>query len=422
MTEEPTRADGTPAGAIAEPLVIIKDAQRVDVVYSFSFVDIESAQEFVRDEVESGTDAEQITLYWAVPVRLLTDARGTSMLRPSVPPGVAVEDESEAETADIWAAHDEPAAEPVIEPNAATEHRRVLEEAPNAHSGVANGMSVGQETFELTSWIERARRKPPTNGADETPSSRPSLDTRQSASDTEFEPAAVADETLLDLLESIDVEATMAEMTQEPALVSGSRSDEVFVAAADEPPVELIAEEIVEEAADFEREDLETEAIVEEPTIEAPTVTSVEPPAPEVEDRMELDEQREESLQTSANDEAVDVQPVAPPLEIENNGRADERHEPLDGHRNGFITLEPSDLVVHTNGHSKVEPAEPPAEVRESPEATIETEAEQADDGKDGAFDIRIDIHLGSSRAMKVKRWEAKDKPFDGFKSPPGRF
>ena len=427
MTEEPTRDDGTPAAVIAEPLVIIKDAERADVVYSFSFVDIESAQEFVRDEVDSGTDAEQITLYWAVAVRLATNAQGQSMLRPSVPPGVAVEEESEAETADIWAAHDEPAAEPVTGPDAASEHHRVLQEAPNAHSGVANGMSVGEETFELTSWIERARRKPQTNAADETPSSRPPfgsrLDTRQSASDTEFEPAAAAGEAPFDLHESIEVEATIAQTTQEPALASEARSDEGFVAAADEPPLELIVEKIVEEAADFEREDLETELFVEDATIEAPRVASVEvPPAPEVEDRTELDELREEGLENPANDEEADVRSVTPPVEIENNGRADERHEPSDGNRNGFITLEPSDLVVHTNGHSKVEPVERPAQISESPEATIETEAEQADDSKDEAYDIRIDIHLGSSRAMKVKRFDVKEKPFDGFKSPPGRF
>jgi hypothetical protein len=78
---------------------------------------------------------------------------------------------------------------------------------------------------------------------------------------------------------------------------------------------------------------------------------------------------------------------------------------------------------VHTNGHSKIKPAEPPSEVTESPEATIETEAEQITNSeKDEAFDIRIDIQLGSSRAMKVKRWGIQENPFNGFKSPRGRF
>src|SRR5438093_4787102 len=173
MTEEPQ--SDTPSGAIAEPLVMIKDAQRVDVVYSFSFVDRESAEAFVHDEVENGTDFGQVTVYWAVPVRLVTDALGRSMLTPSVPPGVVAAEETEAETADMWAAQKEPAVEPLAEPDPAADTRRVLHEAPSAHTGVANGMSVGQETFELTSWIERASRKPQRNRTDGMPSSRPSL-------------------------------------------------------------------------------------------------------------------------------------------------------------------------------------------------------------------------------------------------------
>src|SRR5437867_10073060 len=50
MKEEPS-CENPLAAALAEPLVIINDAQRTDVVYSFSFVDIESAQGFARDEV-----------------------------------------------------------------------------------------------------------------------------------------------------------------------------------------------------------------------------------------------------------------------------------------------------------------------------------------------------------------------------------
>ena len=52
----------------------------------------------------------------------------------------------------------------------------------------------------------------------------------------------------------------------------------------------------------------------------------------------------------------------------------------------------------------------------------VKAEAEETDDDADQAFKIRIDIQLRSSRAMKVKRWEAKETPFEGFKSPRGRF
>src|SRR5439155_1221215 len=81
---------------------------------------------------------------------------------------------TEADTADMWAAQEERAVEPVAEPDPAAEPRRVFQEAPNAHTGVAKGMSVGQETFELTSWIERARKKPQRKWTDKMPSRRSS--------------------------------------------------------------------------------------------------------------------------------------------------------------------------------------------------------------------------------------------------------
>ena len=49
MTEQPSIDSG------AEPLVMISDVSRDGVVYLFSFVDIESAQTFLRDEEERGT-------------------------------------------------------------------------------------------------------------------------------------------------------------------------------------------------------------------------------------------------------------------------------------------------------------------------------------------------------------------------------
>ncbi len=338
MTEEPMPAQGGLSRAIAEPLVMIKDEQRVDVVYSFSFVDIESAQAFIQDEIKNGADPAQITLYWAVPVRLESDALGNSILTPSAPPGVVVEGETEAETADVSAAQEEPTVEPVVEPDLAAEARRVLQEAPNANTGVANGMSVGQETFELTSWIERMRRKP----------------------EARVEDAALEDEVV--------------------------------------------------------------ESVVEEVLVEAPAVESVDgPPTLEFEDPTELDERQDGRIEASAADSEPDVKAVSPPLQTEADRRMGEFNEQYDGSNNGFITLEPVDIVVHTNGHSKVEPAEPPSEVTESPEATIETGPE-VDGDLDQALDIRIDIQLGSSRAMKVKRWGIQENPFKGFKSPRGRF
>ena len=418
MTEEPRPQDGIVLGAVAEPLVIIKDLDRTDVVYSFSFVDIESARAFVDDEIQRGTDLEQITLYWAAPVRLTTDALGKAILTPSVPPGV--EEQTRAESGEMWSRVEQPAVEQASEPDGASEARLVFQEAPHAHTGVANGMSVGQETFELTSWIERARRKPRTNGAEETPPASPSFNSRFDDRETAaFEPPAITDELpLVDARESSAGAARIAETVEGPALapqppVSGN--------AFEDAAVEVVFEEAVVAAV---TEDNVVEAVAEEAVMEAPAAESAQAPAQvEVEGGVELEDQHEQRLEAPVHDTQSDIQSVAPSLEIEAAGHSEEPHERSNGYENGFIRLEPFDLVVHTNGHAKVEPAEPPSEVTEPPEATVQRGAEHTlEDETADALEIRIDIQLGSSRAMKVKRWEAKDKPFDGFKSPPGRF
>ena len=434
MMEEPTSADGTPAGAIAEPLVIIKDAQRVDVVYSFSFIDIESAQEFVRDEVESGTDAEQITLYWAVPVRLVADARGTSMLRPSVPPGVAVEEESEAETADIWAAHDEPAAEPVTEPDAAAEHRRVLQEAPNAHSGVANGMSVGQETFELASWVER-------RSGDRRSDDRRFANTRPAEATVEMEtgtrgPVEMRDEAREKLPEATtqnvtaalpghaDVGLTPAEPVAEPSDMARDEQLALLEIPADAPwtITEGAVEKQAAQDATEERDTFDVLPLLEDNEVE----TAVEAPLAEgaKEEQVEHDEgpaERPNGKTDNAERSAALISELVPgdarKVTAEATELSDESWE-------GFITLGPADIVVLKNGHSKVEPEDLDSQIDGSAEAIVEIGAESGpvdEEDLDQAPEIS-EIDLESSRAMKVKRWDTKEKPFDGFKSPPGRF
>src|SRR5262249_17860415 len=107
MSEDPPVGEDVLSSAEAEPLVIIEDARRPDVVYSFSFVDIDSAQAFVSDEVENGTDREQIKVYWASPVKLGRNAQGNPILTPSVPPGAEGVDEGEDATNAISSVQEE---------------------------------------------------------------------------------------------------------------------------------------------------------------------------------------------------------------------------------------------------------------------------------------------------------------------------
>jgi hypothetical protein len=50
-----------------------------------------------------------------------------------------------------------------------------------------------------------------------------------------------------------------------------------------------------------------------------------------------------------------------------------------------------------------------------------EVRIDAATNGWDETISIQIGIHL-QSRALRMKRWEVKDEPFEGFKSPPGKF
>src|SRR5438093_88516 len=242
MKEEPSRENPL-AAALAEPLVIIHEAQKTDLVYSFSFVDIESAQGFVRDEVANGTDPAQIALYWALSVRLTTDANGTTILTPSVPAGA---------------------------------EREV---------------------------------------------------------DTEVRPLA-------DLYERIENASSIPETADEPAALSESPAIvEAFEAVADEPAAELVCEDVVvgDTAVDVVVGDAVVEAInedddVAQSLIEAAAAEPAEAPA-------EVEVERPQA----------DVQSIAPSPEIEDDGRAAEDHERSSGYENGFISLEPFDIVVHTN-------------------------------------------------------------------------
>ena len=57
----------------------------------------------------------------------------------------------------------------------------------------------------------------------------------------------------------------------------------------------------------------------------------------------------------------------------------------------------------------------------EEPHVVHEIRVDAATNGREETISIQIGIHL-QSKALKMKRWEVKDEPFEGFKSPPGRF
>ncbi len=67
----------------AEPVVLIRDAKRPGLVYTFSFTDIDSAHDFVRHEVKAGLDLAQTAIFWAAPAEATVDHWGQITVTPS---------------------------------------------------------------------------------------------------------------------------------------------------------------------------------------------------------------------------------------------------------------------------------------------------------------------------------------------------
>lgn len=70
----------------AEPVVLISDPSRPGLVYTFSFVDLDSAYDFVRHEMKSGVHLAQTAIYLAAPAEVTADGWGQINVTPSRPP------------------------------------------------------------------------------------------------------------------------------------------------------------------------------------------------------------------------------------------------------------------------------------------------------------------------------------------------
>ena len=66
----------------AEPVVLIRDPSRPGLVYTFSFVDLDSAYDFVRHEMKAGLDPNQTAIFWAVPAEATADHWGEITVTP----------------------------------------------------------------------------------------------------------------------------------------------------------------------------------------------------------------------------------------------------------------------------------------------------------------------------------------------------
>ena len=490
MTERP---EGGHDGA-AEPLVMIRDTSRDGVVYLFSFVDIDSAQAFLRDEVERGTQLDTMFLYWAVQVKREIDRWGKLTLTPSTPPGVAAyEPDAETPESDGWVVREAPEVERAPA-KPAGDARALMEEAPNARTGVTELDDPGNETFELTSWMERARKKPAGQGdvvraaaelvaarknhlkqrreetepktvleeqiaVEKTPESyQPGpfveaapvvhAEVESSEPDTDFQaPAVVEEAPLASEPEAVVETAAVVEAAQDAA--QPEVAAEVLAVVADTPEPEVAIEpaaveetdaaaesEVAFEAAAVEESTEKTEfqatgtaaaeangaeVAEQERRVRASTNGNGHKPPRDAEIVVEINGHKtvhEPLAALSANGSpAVDKQR---PLVHEETLPSMNGNAPANGHAAEVTSLngEGKPAIEHPSVHSDAEAGDA---VDQAPNIVHEIRVDAATNGRDETISIQIGIHL-QSRALRMKRWEVKDEPFEGFKSPPGRF
>jgi hypothetical protein len=69
-----------------EAVILVRDERRNDVVYPFSFVDLDKAWTFLRQEMQKDLDLGRVSIYWAVPIDIEVDALGKVHMSPDAPP------------------------------------------------------------------------------------------------------------------------------------------------------------------------------------------------------------------------------------------------------------------------------------------------------------------------------------------------
>jgi hypothetical protein len=405
-----------PESSLAEPLVLIRDDAREGVVYMFSFANLTAADEFIAQEADHGTDPDSIVLHWAVPVKREFDQFGKIFLTPSTPPTSSDFEPLLKVEVDRRVEQQAPAAA-----EAPTANRAEFEEASNARTGVARPMGGAEETFELTSWVSRGRERA---------SDRLAADMEPTEQLMERDEPAMSVEPVMEEVAAVLEEALgdAPGTAESVAIMWDDMTDEVVELASDD---EVVCQPMEGEAP-----------ITDSPTFTEPVqveqvLTDRETPGETFEAEILADESS-----TLVESVEAGVLPSASETPAErrddNFGAADETDLP-DHHLPEHVVAPPS---VNGNGHvhevsnSLWERAgELAGSVQYDAPETDASPEEITKKIKEVLVNVNVSVNLADpsqsestanvsieSRALKIKRWEVREEPFEGFNSPPGRF
>jgi len=376
-----------PAGGHREALVLIRANHTSDVVYVVSFTDLESAWSFARFETKRGLDPSHLVIYWAAFATVREELNGVTIL-PSAPPATT------SLTAATLAPPPVKAAGPAVS-EAPTETEEEAEAAYRAQAARAQAAEAAQlaeaahqAEAEAARIAEEARAAAIARGAEEArieaeadAARAEALRVEAEAETARAEAARIAAETEAVRAEATRIEAEAARA--EAARVEATRRVETVRQVQADARALAEATRIAEESRRAEILD----ATIEGSLQLAPPLTVGTPPEPIT--SYPGDEEAVEDAVPGDVDEPAAVGTVFlhPPAETE--GRTQVEIPP---HLRKGARIKKRDIPDPTAGLPTTTPLD--------------------------EFDIAYEVE----RLLTNRRWDKRQEPFNGFKSPPGRF
>jgi hypothetical protein len=408
-----------------EALVLIRAKSDSDLVYVVSFLDLESALSFTRFELRRGLYIGNVMIYWAAFTQIREELEGVTILPSAAPPSAKewplTKDERLAPPLPQAKATPQPVAEPPAESIAEAEARqaveRYLEQNPEK---AAEPVAEQPATVEDTT----LRLDPPVI-AEPPASIEP---------EPIFEPEPVSEEAAVAdalVLQHPPVAEPEPEVIIEPeATVETPPSVEHPNAALRRPtPWSPKRRWAPREGRRQEREPEETqlEPAAEEPALIEDTIAAVEV-APVVEDTTVTFEQtvaiEEPAVEQAAVKETpiAELRPAQSVLDAEESEALQAIAERVssfagdeEAEREDEPFIEASTIVAEPVADPIIEPEELPMEEKKP---VVDPTANFPKPEKYEEFDIALEVE----RLLKNRKWESREGPFRGFKSPPGRF
>ena len=344
-----------------EALVLIRANHTSDVVYTVSFVDMESAWSFARFEAKRGLDISHLVILWAAFATIREELDGVSVLPAAAPatraqharafPGVSTAELEATETVREYERREEPASNAGAAAPEAPEDEAKLAEAEAERRAEGARRAAAEEAARIARQAQNELRE-----------ARAAADAARAQAEAEATRRHEAERRLEEQRQAADAAARSSALAD---LASGIESALTMPEDTAEDPVVLDAPGMALESL----AETPTKPLLEDPsqTIEAPAETDA------------LDN----GDQPAARGTVFAHAPAAETAETEEDTE----------------TVDIPEYLRRADGSG-----DPDDDLPKIP--------------KLDEFDIAYEV----ARLLENRRWDKRDEPFQGFGSPPGRF